>query len=317
MYYPKGPQKCDPFFIFRTGIKRKCLTAKAKRRIVIFNCNQKCIYMEKLKSRTRGRPRYDELDGNADDVFKQIASEALDRNETAPLWVQLKNRIQDAIASKSLRPNSRMPSETALCEIFDVSKPVVRAALAALSVEGHVVKMPRKGMFISQPRQDVDFMTSNLSVFGDLTAKGHLVTTKTFEFYRAKANENEQSVFGIPPEGDVVRVTRVYYCDGRPITHTRISLPGYKLPGMEKLDIDNRSIFQTIREQYGLTVQRAERWFTAELPDADTTTRMGIPENTPLIAIESIAYDHDGGALEYYRAFYNSAVARIHLRIDS
>ncbi|QNQ61286.1 GntR family transcriptional regulator [Brucella sp. 6810] len=273
--------------------------------------------METLKLRTRGRPRYDERDGSANDAFELIARQTLDRSETAPLWVQLKNRIQDAIAAEQLRPNSRMPSETALCEIFDVSKPVVRAALGALAAEGHVIKMPRKGMFVAQPRQDVDFMTSNLSVFGDLTAKGHLVTTKTFEFYRDKANESEQKVFGVPPEGDVVRITRVYYCDGRPITLTHISLPGHKVPGMEKIDIDNRSIFRTLRERYGLTVQRAERWFTAEMPDEEACSRMGVRHDSPLISIESIAYDYDGGALEYYRAFYNSAVARIHLRIDS
>ena len=81
--------------------------------------------METLKPRMRGRPRYDDLDDSANDAFQSIALNTLDRSETAPLWVQLKNRIQDAIASEKLRPNSRMPSESALCEIFDVSKPVV------------------------------------------------------------------------------------------------------------------------------------------------------------------------------------------------
>jgi GntR family transcriptional regulator len=274
-------------------------------------------FMETSKPRMRGRPRYDEQDAGTSEAYELIARDTLDRNETAPLWVQLKNRIQDAIASEQLRPNSRMPSETALCELFDVSKPVVRAALGALAAEGHVIKMPRKGMFVAQPRQEVDFMTSNLSVFGDLTAKGHVVTTKTFEFYRARADDTEQKVFAIPPQGDVIRITRVYLCDGRPITYTRISIPGHKVPGMEKLDMDNRPIFQTLRERYGLTVQRAERWFTAELPDEEARTRMGVPAEAPLIGIESIAYDGDGGALEYYRAFYNTAVARIHLRIES
>jgi len=269
------------------------------------------------RPKLRGRPRYDRLDDGANDIFRQMAQESLDRGNPAPLWVQLKNRLQDAIAAEELQPNARMPSEAALCQIFDVSKPVIRAALAALAAEGHVIKMPRKGMFIAPPRQDIDFVTSNLGVFGDLTAKGHNVTTRTFAFYRTKANEREQQMFGIPPIGEVVRITRVYYCDGRPITHTHISLLGHKVPDIERLDLDNRSIFQTLRERYGLTVQRAERWFTAQLPDAATISRMEIAANTPLIAIESIAYDHQGGALEYYRAFYNSAVARIHLRIDS
>jgi GntR family transcriptional regulator len=267
--------------------------------------------------KSRGRPRYDDGDSSATEIFLSMASENLDRVESAPLWIQLKNRIQDAIEAQTLLPQSRMPSEQALCEIFDVSKPVVRAALSALAADGHVIKIPRKGMFVASARRDVDFMTSNLGVFGDLTAKGHMVTTKTFEFYRDAPNDVEQRVFGLPAEGSVIRITRVYYSDGKPLTLTHISLPGHKVPGMEKLDIDNRSVFQTIKEEYGLSVQRAERWFTAAMPDAEATARMGVASNTPLISIESIAYDYEGAALEYYRAFYNSAVASIHVNIES
>ncbi|KQQ35556.1 GntR family transcriptional regulator [Rhizobium sp. Leaf306] len=270
-----------------------------------------------MKPKTRGRPRYDETDNSATETFLKMAADGLDRSESIALWVQLKNRILDAIDAQTLLPQSRLPSEQAICDIFDVSKPVVRAALSALAADGHVIKMPRKGMFIAPTRRDVDFMTSNLGVFGDLTAKGHLVTVKTFEFYRDAPSDIEQQVFGLPREGSVVRITRVYYSDGKPITLTHISLPGHKVPGMEKLDIDNRSVFQTIKEQYGLTVKRAERWFTAAMPDAEATERMGVAANTPLISIESIAYDYEGGPLEYYRAFYNSAVASIHVRVES
>ncbi|WP_176526875.1 UTRA domain-containing protein [Rhizobium subbaraonis] len=101
----------------------------------------------------------------------------------------------------------------------------------------------------------------------------------------------------------------MYHCDGQPITHTYISVPGHKLPGMEKLDIDNSSIFQTIRERYGLTVRHAGRWLTAALPDANSIIRMGVSADTPLITIESIAYGHDGSALDYCRAFHNCADA--------
>lgn len=273
--------------------------------------------MQETKLKSRGRPRYDDGDSSTTEIFRAMAIDTPDRAESAPLWIQLKNRIQDAIEAQTLLPQSRMPSEQALCEIFDVSKPVVRAALSALAADGHVIKMPRKGMFVASSRQGVDFMTSNLGVFGDLTEKGHMVTTKTFEFYRDIPNEREQRVFGLPPEGSVIRITRVYYSDGKPLTLTHISLPGHKVPGMEKLDIDNKSIFHTIKEQYGLTVQRAERWFTAAMPDEEATARMGVSAEIPLISIESVAYDNEGAALEYYRAFYNSAVASIHVNIES
>lgn len=267
--------------------------------------------------KNRGRPRYDQEDAEAAETFRSIgATIRLNRDDAAPLWVQLRNQIEEAINTGVLAANSRIPSEQALCDFFGVSRPVVRAAIGSLSSGGRVIKMPRKGMFIAAPRQHVDFMTSNLSVFGDLTAKGHSVSTRTFEFYRCPPNEKESKVFGIPETGSVVRVGRVYLTDGSPITLTHISLPGHKVPGLETMDIENKSLFQTIRELYGLTVLRAERWFTAALPTREEAERMGVAATTPLISIESIAYDADGAALEYYQALYNSSVARIHMSTE-
>jgi GntR family transcriptional regulator len=269
-------------------------------------------------AKTRGRPRYDQEDRGAAEAFKKIGKKlVLDRDDARPLWVQLRNRIEEAINTGLVAANSRIPSEQALCEFFGISRPVVRAALGALSSNGRVVKIPRKGMFVAPPREQVDFMGANLGVFDDLTAKGHVVSTRTFEFFRCPPNEKECRVFGIPREGSVVRIGRVYLSDGVPITLTHISLPGHKVPGMESLKIENRSIFQTIRAQYGLTVQRAERWFTAALPTKEESERMGVPPNTPLISIESIAYDAEGAPLEYYQALYNSSLARIHVAINS
>jgi GntR family transcriptional regulator len=267
--------------------------------------------------KTRGRPRYDQEDAEAAETFRAIGEKIqLDRDDAAPLWVQLRNQIEEAINTGVLAANSRIPSEQALCDFFGVSRPVVRAAIGSLSNGGRVIKMPRKGMFVAAPREHVDFMTSNLSVFGDLTAKGHVVSTRTFEFYRCPPNEKESSVFGIPETGSVVRIGRVYMTDGAPITLTHISLPGHKVPGLETVNIENQSVFQTIRERYGLTVLRAERWFTAALPTKEEAERMGVSPTTPLISIESIAYDADGAALEYYQALYNSSVARIHMSIE-
>lgn len=268
-------------------------------------------------TRTRGRPRYDQEDAAAAEAFRSIGSKVhLDRDEAAPLWVQLRNQIEEAINTGVLAANSRIPSEQALCDFFGVSRPVVRAAIGSLSSEGRIIKMPRKGMFVAAARDHVDFMTANLGVFDDLTAKGHKVSTRTMEIYRCPPNEKESSVFGIPSSGSVVRISRIYMTDGAPITMTRISLPGHKVPGLEDVLGENQSIFGTIRELFGLTVKRADRWLRAALPTKEEAEQMGVAVNTPLIAIESVAYDAEGAALEYYEAFYNSSVARIHMAVE-
>ncbi len=239
----------------------------------------------------------------------------LSREGALPLWRQLSDQLETAIRQGDLEPHSRIPSEPALCEIFGVSRPVVRSALSALAADGLAVKMPRKGMFVGAPPPESDFITSNLSVFEDMVARGHRVTTKTFDFTKREADTAEQEAFGLGPEDQVVHIGRVYLIDGTAITCTRISLPAVKVPGFEGLDVEGQSIFGLIRQHYQRRPQRAERWFNACHPTEEAAALMGLDAATPMIWIESIAYEADGTPLEYYRAYYNSEAARIHIAI--
>ncbi len=270
--------------------------------------------MQASEKRGRGRPRNVEEDSPNSAILTELGMSALlDRASQTPLWVQLKNALAERISNNILSQNHPLPSEQALCEIFNVSRPVVRSALSGLSHEGLLTKVPRRGIFVSRPRMETNFLTSNVSVHSDLEARGHRVTSHAFEFRRVEPDAEEKRVFNLPPNGTVVRVGRIYRSDGRPITHTLSSLPGHKVPDMENLDISDQSIFQILKDRYGLVSKRAERWFTAAMPDAEVARRLEIDPSQPLIAIESIAYDADDAPLEYYRAFYNSDVARIHV----
>ena len=266
------------------------------------------------KRRSRGRPRNVDGDSPNAEILRQIGeSGSIDRDSSTPLWVQLKNVLSEKITSDAMRPDDCLPSEQAMCDIFNVSRPVVRAALGSLADDGLLMKVPRRGIFIAKPAMETSFLTSNVSVHSDLEARGHKVTARAFEFGRAVPDEDERRVFNLPPGGTVVRVGRIYRSDGQPITHTRISLPGHKVPEMEKLDIEGQSIFQILKDHYGLVSKRAERWFTAAMPDEQVSRRLELAPSQPLIFIESIAYDAANAPLEYYRAFYNSKVARIHV----
>lgn len=269
-------------------------------------------------ARSRGRPRYDIEDRHSAASFQTFArTVAIDRDDTSPLWIQLKNAIEEGIVSGALAESSRLPSEQAMCEIFDLSRPVIRAALQGLSAEGRVVKQPRKGMFVAPRAPEVDIMTMPLGVFDDLLAKGYKVSVRTHAFGLHDANEDERRAFNLPEGFQVIRVLRTYFANETPFTHTRISLPAHRIPGFEKLDIEGKSIFGTMREHYGLTVSRADRWLKAALLPQQVADLMGLPANSATIFIESVAYDHDGNGLEYYRAYYNSDMAPIHIATDT
>jgi GntR family transcriptional regulator len=264
-----------------------------------------------------GRPRFDMADGIAAELFMREGRRiVLSRTDALPLWQQLSNQLENLIYSGKLAPQSRIPSEPALCEVFKVSRPVVRSAISALAAKGLVVKMPRKGMFVGMPPRESAFLTSNLSLFDDMMARGAQISTKTFELEKGPPDDKERDALQLGDGDLVTRLARVFWIDDEPLTYTHMSFPTAKVPGFDELEIEGRSILGMIRDLYGRSAKRAERWFTAAMPTKDAQERLGVPADQPLIWIESIAFEADGTPLEFYRAYYNTSTARIHLSVS-
>ncbi len=266
----------------------------------------------------RGKPGYEVTDAIAAESFRRFAAKTkIDRNSNSPLWVQLKNELERAIANGDLSKQSRLPSEQAMCDIFLISRPVVRNALSALVSEGLIIKQPRRGIFVSGKFKEFGFMTTASGVFDDLSSRGYDVSVKTYDFGLHPADEEEKKALKLPDGFDVIRFVRVYRVNGTPITHSRISLPAHRLPGMENFDMENRSIFETIRESFGLIPAKADRWIKSRNADALIAERLKVKEGSALLFIQSIALDHDSLPLEFYTSFYNGEVMPIHIVTDT
>ncbi len=269
------------------------------------------------KRKLAGRPSFQEAEGAAYDNFRKECQHVfLSREAPLPLWEQLYQHLENLILSGKLAINSRIPSEPVLCDLFGVSKAVVRHAISALAAKGLVVKIPRKGMFVCERPRESGFVTSNISLFDDMIARGASIDTRTFEFVKDTADLAEQRGLLLDDCDEVIRITRVFWVDNMPITHSVISFPAAKLPGFKREDILNSSILKAIQERFGLKVIRADRWLDAKLPSDLVCERMGLNKSRPLIHIESIGYDQNGERLEYYQAYYNTEAARIRLSVS-
>lgn len=80
--------------------------------------------------------------------------------------------LLDQIRSGKLGPGAQLPTEAELCDNFEVSRTVVREAIARLRSEGLVVPRQGKGVFVSEaplgsfsiPDQDLDALPQTLAL---------------------------------------------------------------------------------------------------------------------------------------------------------
>src|SRR6188768_3076663 len=69
-----------------------------------------------------------------------------------PLYNQLKELLRSQILDGTYPSGSRMPSESELGELFQVSRITVRQALGDLQKEGLIFKIHGKGTFVAKPK---------------------------------------------------------------------------------------------------------------------------------------------------------------------
>ncbi|MBH3470587.1 GntR family transcriptional regulator [Pseudomonas putida] len=234
----------------------------------------------------------------------------VDRTSSLPLWVQIKERLLGVILDASVQANARLPSENTLCDLLGVSRPIIRMALDALVTQGLISKVPRQGIFVSQKRQEVDYVSHNKGLFGEI-AKGYSVTTKVLLVERASPTEDEVKKLQLPPPADVLRVRRIYYVDGVATAVSTLRLAGHRVPGIEDWIKDSVSVYGIMQERFSLIVTDSERWFEAVMPTREEAELLGITTGQPLIGIESIGRTKDGLPIEYYNTVYSTTKSRL------
>ena len=246
-----------------------------------------------------------------------LAVPPLQKIGPAPLWVQLRNVIADAIGTPTVEPDTRLPSESALCAMFHVSRPIVRLALDALSASRLIVKVPRQGAFVAPRKHDADFASLNTGLFGEMIAKGHSVETRIIAMNRSTPSEAERVRLQLPSRSDVFRVRRVYSLDGVPTALTLLVLAGHRVKGIERHVVNNRSVYGIMRDHYGLEIARSERWFEATVATEEQAAHLSILPSSPALNIESIGSTQSGSPIEYYNTLYNTSRTRIHVSARS
>ncbi|MGF6349832.1 GntR family transcriptional regulator [Variovorax sp. W2I14] len=242
-------------------------------------------------------------------------STVLDRNSESPLWAQFRDAIRLQILQGVLPIGAKLPSEAELGDQFGISRIVVREALADLVRNNLIYKIKGRGAFVSARERDEDFVSTVLGFSDEMERKGRSVRTQILTQELRAPTEQEAASLGLTePDALVVALKRLRSVDGELRLLVETVVPADLTPGLHRTRLDDRSLYDVLRRQYGLRLVRAERWIDAVLPDAETCKLLDLPHPEPLLRIESIAYGANGRPLEHYRALHRCKTSRLHVQ---
>lgn len=237
------------------------------------------------------------------------------RSAPTPLWLQVKSALSQLILKGELTEHAQLPSEAELCLRFGVSRTVVREALSQLVNERMIYKLQGKGAFVAGRREEQDFIGTTVGFSGELADKSKTVSHRNLRQEIALPTARMCKLLGVRDDTPMVVLDRLLSVDGHPRFIVRCAIPEHFVPGLDKMPMENRSLYDTIGRQYGIKLVRAERWIEASKAGVDEAKLLRVPVGSPLLGIESVGSNDRGEKIEYYTSLYLTDRSRLHFSV--
>jgi GntR family transcriptional regulator len=227
----------------------------------------------------------------------------LDRDSAIPLHTQLATLLRSRIQNQQLRPHTQLPSERELCDEHGVSRITVRKALNELLHEGLVYTAVGKGTYVADSALSEELQPLR-SFSEDLRQRGLEVSSRVLEARIVASSFELAEQLQVPPGAEVVRLYRLRLADGVLIALQLSHLPHHLCPGLAQHDFTSRSLFETLRSEYGHQLVHADTTISAALPRADETRLLQLSPQSVVLISEQTTYLEDGSVIEFTRSVF-------------
>lgn len=225
------------------------------------------------------------------------------RIDTRPRYIQIAHSLAKRIQSGELAIGDQLPSERQLSEELSVSRMTIRQALLTLREQGLVEGHHGRGYFVTEKRieQPVDILVG----FSDnLKRKGFQPGARVLELKKILADRETAQVLQLGLGEPVFFVHRLRLGDDLPMAIEHSYFPAHRCPNLQSHDLETRSIYSILSEEYGIRLGRARQSLEPTVARADEAELLNIQPGVPLMLIERISYDTEQNVVEYAKDLY-------------
>jgi len=170
-----------------------------------------------------------------------------------PQYKLIYEQLRSKIADGEYIPGDMLPSERTLYETHHVARLTVRRALEQLTTDGLIIRRQGKRSVVKGTPKGVGI----LSLTGTTSALGSPNLTTHIALKPELRKWNEAFTFSIEPQEEAagcIYFERLRLLDDVPVFYDITMLPNRNLANFLKLDLENKSLFDTLRSQYQIII---------------------------------------------------------------
>jgi GntR family transcriptional regulator len=245
------------------------------------------------------------------------AALTINKRLPTPAYLQLKDKLVQAIENGTLSVGSALPSERELADDLGLSRMTVRRAFEALVAERRVEQRQGSGTYIlgRTVEQMIDRVLGFTDEAANLGVKAGSVLLETQHLMpdpviakalqlKPNSSPSKNGRHKKSSNHSVLCITRLRTADGEPLAlQTAYLAPHLNTLSLQRL-AKKGSLYKTIEEQFGVKPQGAKQSVSARLPSEQECNALNISHTTPVLALERTTFDKEGKAFEFVRSSY-------------
>jgi GntR family transcriptional regulator len=228
------------------------------------------------------------------------------RTSSFPVYRQVAELLErDMQQSRSRSERTALPSENELAAEFKVSRVTVRQALDELHRKGLIYCEKGRGSYARS--QHIGGVTGFGSFTSEVENAGSKPSSRFVDFVKVSSLPADMMhhLAKVPSENSGYHcLTRVRCVDARPVAFEETYLDIEAYPGIERVDVENGSLYATMRRLWGYEPAWADAAIEPGVADEVIAKHLGIKVGAPVVVAWRVTSSEHDEVLEYVRAIY-------------
>ena len=224
----------------------------------------------------------------------------------SPLYRQIKQLIMQSLETGEWTPGEAIPSELELAARYKVSQGTVRKAIDELAAENYLVRRQGKGTFVAT-HEEAHAQFRFLRLVPN-EGEPEYPESRLLECRRARASSEVARLLDLKAGDGIVYIRRLLVFRGDPIVLDEISLPAAVFKGLDadKFNEYHGSMYRLFETEFGTRMVRADERLRAIAADGASAGLLLVPEGTPLLCVDRVAYTYGDRPVEFRRGLYRT-----------
>jgi GntR family transcriptional regulator len=235
------------------------------------------------------------------------------RGSGKPLHTQISEVVVGLIERGDLSGGDRLPPERDLAELFGVSIAPVRQSILDLVNKGLLIRGRGRGTFVrgSALNEKISILHSFTESVRDQAVPVDMRVIRQVRVLTPKEVARALHT----RERTVLLLERVAVVSREPVALLQAYLSLKTYPKLLEASFEHASLYETLREEYGVVVTRAESVIEMSRASAEEADRLGVSTGEALLQVEGTAFAGSRVPVEYFRIVHRGD--RVRFQVDS